>query len=331
MKTSRLQLRMIYGGWGNMSRNVYVIGGANVDVQGFAHQALVRFDSNPGTITTSFGGVGRNIAENLARLHVPVTLISVVGEDAAGKALWDHAKACGMDTRFLLRLPYHSTSHYLALMDAHHEMELAVSDMSILDQLTLDLLRPIVQEIRPQDYVVLDGNLSEETLQSLISILPCRMVADPISAHKAIRLKSCLSHLYAIKPNRYEAEVLVGFPLHGEADYHRAVDVLLQAGVQQVWLTLGEEGVLLGTVNERLRLTFTPTSIQSATGAGDAFFAGALAALLHDGSLMDVGRYALTCAGFALATNKTVNEEVTPALFQTALQNDSFRIKEVIL
>jgi pseudouridine kinase len=322
---------MIYGGSDNMKRNVYVIGGANVDVQGFAHQDLVRFDSNPGTITTSFGGVGRNIAENLARLHVPVTLISVVGEDAAGKALWEHAQACGIDTRFLLRLPHASTSHYLALMNANHEMELAISDMSILDQLTLDQLRPMVKEIGPQDYVVLDGNLSEETLQALVSMLPCRIVADPISAHKAVRLQSCLSHLYAIKPNRYEAEVLVGFPLQGEADYHRAVDALLQAGVQQVWLTLGEEGVLLGTTNERRRLTFTPTSVESATGAGDAFFAGALAALLHDGSLMDVGHYAITCAAFALSTSQTVNEAVTPAIIQAALQNDSFRIKEVSL
>ena len=50
-----------------MSRFV-VIGGANVDIMGIADQALRPQDSNPGTIRTTLGGVGRNIAENLARL-----------------------------------------------------------------------------------------------------------------------------------------------------------------------------------------------------------------------------------------------------------------------
>ena len=42
-----------------MSRFV-VIGGANVDIMGIADQALRPQDSNPGTIRTTLGGVGRN-------------------------------------------------------------------------------------------------------------------------------------------------------------------------------------------------------------------------------------------------------------------------------
>lgn len=56
-----------------MSRFV-VIGGANVDIMGIADQALRSQDSNPGTIRTTLGGVGRNIAENLARLDEAVSL-----------------------------------------------------------------------------------------------------------------------------------------------------------------------------------------------------------------------------------------------------------------
>ena len=49
-----------------MSRFV-VIGGANVDNMGIADHPLRPQDSNPGTIRTMLGGVGRNLAENLAR------------------------------------------------------------------------------------------------------------------------------------------------------------------------------------------------------------------------------------------------------------------------
>ncbi|NCU32778.1 MAG: winged helix-turn-helix transcriptional regulator, partial [Candidatus Moranbacteria bacterium] len=60
---------------------VVVIGGANIDIQGYPHQPLIPHDSNIGTVKMSLGGVGRNIAENCARLNIPTRLISVVGND----------------------------------------------------------------------------------------------------------------------------------------------------------------------------------------------------------------------------------------------------------
>ena len=42
---------------------VLVIGGANMDIQGFPQKQLISGDSNPGTVKVSCGGVGRNIAE----------------------------------------------------------------------------------------------------------------------------------------------------------------------------------------------------------------------------------------------------------------------------
>ena len=49
---------------------VCVIGGMNIDLQGSSNQPLVFNDSNPGEIVMSAGGVGRNIAENIAKLSL---------------------------------------------------------------------------------------------------------------------------------------------------------------------------------------------------------------------------------------------------------------------
>ncbi|HLA42707.1 MAG TPA: PfkB family carbohydrate kinase, partial [Aggregatilineales bacterium] len=58
---------------------VLVIGAAAVDIKGMPFESLVSAASNPGIVRYSYGGVARNIAENLARLEVNVILLSAVG------------------------------------------------------------------------------------------------------------------------------------------------------------------------------------------------------------------------------------------------------------
>ena len=64
------------------SSHILVIGAASVDLKGRAQKALQLGASVPGDITVSFGGVGRNVAGNLARLGQPTILLSAVGDDA---------------------------------------------------------------------------------------------------------------------------------------------------------------------------------------------------------------------------------------------------------
>jgi pseudouridine kinase len=64
---------------------VIILGGVNVDIQGFPNERLIPEDSNIGRVKISMGGVGRNIGENLIRLGVNTKLISVVGDDIYSK------------------------------------------------------------------------------------------------------------------------------------------------------------------------------------------------------------------------------------------------------
>ena len=53
-----------------------VVGGVNIDIGGRSHKALVPSDSNPGCVTTALGGVGRNIAHNLALMGTEVRMLT---------------------------------------------------------------------------------------------------------------------------------------------------------------------------------------------------------------------------------------------------------------
>ena len=70
--------------------DITVIGGINIDIEGCPRKALLPSDSNPGDIAISFGGVGRNIVENGARLGADVGLISLTGDDFLGNNARDH-------------------------------------------------------------------------------------------------------------------------------------------------------------------------------------------------------------------------------------------------
>ena len=77
--------------------SIVVVGGNNVDITATSITQLVYGDSNPGTIHTGLGGVGRNIAENLTRMGQKVSLITVFGDDEFSRLAQDQAQRIGMD------------------------------------------------------------------------------------------------------------------------------------------------------------------------------------------------------------------------------------------
>ena len=90
---------------GEADVSAVVIGGANMDVKARSGRPVVAGTSNPGHVVRSPGGVGRNVAENLARLGTPTVLVAAVGSDAVGDELLAATSAAGVDVTFVRRMP----------------------------------------------------------------------------------------------------------------------------------------------------------------------------------------------------------------------------------
>ena len=117
-----------------------VVGGVNMDIGGTPMAPLVRQDSNPGRVRMSLGGVGRNIAHNMALLGLDVRMITALGDDVYAQKITTSCIELGIDLAHSLQVPGASTSTYLFLTDEKGDMELAVSDMEIYDHLTPQFL-----------------------------------------------------------------------------------------------------------------------------------------------------------------------------------------------
>lgn len=292
---------------------VVVIGGANLDLKARTTRAVVPGTSNPGTIATSPGGVGRNIAENLARLGTPTLLVAAVGRDLFGDELLAATAAAGVDVSRVRRVVGESGT-YVAVLDERGELHVAVSDMSATATLRpedMDVERAV---IGAADLVVLDGNLQPDTMArawELASAAGVRVVLDPVSVPKAATLAPALRDrpLWAVTPNTAE---LTALGATTPADLHAR-------GVSVVWLREGAHGSLLSMPDGEVRLATLPGEVVDVTGAGDAMLGAFCHSLLGGASLPDAAAYGHAAAALTVASTSTVRADLTDELVRSLL------------
>ena len=300
---------------GSPGGRVVVIGGANVDIGGHSFAPLVTGDSNPGRVRISVGGVGRNIAHNLRLLGLPVTFLTALGRDAHGDRVAAECAMAGMDCERILRTHEDSTSTYLYIADERGDMRLAVSDMEICRLISPEYLSEQKDLLEEASAVVLDANLSPESIRYLSEVCAAPVFADPVSVAKAERLRGSLAGIHTLKPNRLEAEALSGVPLRSPEDLPRAADALLEKGLQRVFISLGREGVYARDRDQGLLIPCCPARAVNMTGAGDAMMAGLVWSFLKNLPLAESARAAAAAAAIAVEYRHTVN----PHLSQEAL------------
>ena len=191
-----------------------VIGAANMDIAGRPNASLVAGDSNPGKVTMSFGGVGRNVAHNLALLDSDVRLLTAFGEDYRARELKEGCLDCGIDIDASITVPGASTSTYLFIMDEHGEMQEAINDMQIYEHVTPERIEERLDVIQHAAACVIDTNLTQQTIEFIARNVTCPIFCDPVSSIKAQKLKRVLagvtrSSQIALKPRCFLASRLL--------------------------------------------------------------------------------------------------------------------------
>ena len=288
-----------------------VVGGVNVDICGRSFHPLVEADSNPGRVSTSLGGVGRNIAHNMSLMGVDVRLLTAFGDDPNGQRVAASCSELGIDASHALRLAGETTSTYLYLTGPDGEMALAVSDMEVCRRITPAYLAGNLPLLQSAQVVVADANIPEESLRYLAENSSAPLFVDPVSTAKAEKLRPILSRIHTLKPNALEASILSGVEIHTDADVELASDRLLQMGVHRLFLSLGSRGVYAAMGSERLWLQNLPGTMVNTTGCGDAFMAALAWAYLEGMDLKDTALSGLAAASVAMESPETINPNMS--------------------
>lgn len=309
------------------NRRVAVVGGANVDIGGFPRGTLIPGDSNPGRVHMSSGGVGRNIAENMARMGLNVELITALGGDPNGRMLLEDCIQKGIGMDHAIRVEEMNTSVYLFIDDAGGDMHCAINDMEIQAQITPERIESRLDLLNSMDAVVMDANLPEETILYIAENLKAPLFVDPVSVAKAGKLRKALGSIYCLKPNKIEAEYLAGMQIRDFVDAAEAARRLVDSGVKRVVLTMADQGALCADAANCIFLPNTVRNVVSTTGAGDAFTAALVWAHCEGMDLRDSGIAGMAAAGIALSSLQTVSPDMSRSMLAKRMADVSAQIK----
>ena len=337
--------------------SVLVVGGAVLDTKVRTAVPPVLGTSNPGTASATVGGVGRNIAENLARLGRPTVRVAAVGDDPAGDTVVQRTSAAGVECRHVVLSP-HPTGTYAAVLDERGDLHIAVADMRATDELAVVDLAVVPTLLGGADALVVDANLDATVIRWLLSAAQdagVRSVFEPVSVAKATAAAPVLDgsvRVHTVTPNVDELAALVGHPVADTVGAVRtAADELHARGVVHVWVRRGTRGSLLsvatpsdadgphgshgshgphGSHGSRAMLVGAPeVEVADVTGAGDSMTAGYVHALLDGSDVVEAARYGQVLAALTCASADTVRADLTAALVAAHLTPDTPPTEEI--
>lgn len=301
---------------------VTIVGGANVDIGGFPYEKLKDYDSNPGEVSVSFGGVGRNIAENLCRMGEEIEFITVLGDDMYGNAIRKNSKELGMNIENSLVVENASTSTYLFILDENKNMKIAISAMELYNELTVEYIKSKKEIISNSKICVVDTNVSEEILNYIVSNFKIPIAVDCVSTTKAKKIEKIIGKFHTIKANKIEAEILSGIKIKKESDLEKVAEFFIALGVKQIFISLGEEGVYFASKKKNIKMNAFKANVVNTTGAGDAFMAGVIYSYLKGYGIEETIKFAIGAGAIATESEETISKEMSVQKIQKIMEEN---------
>ena len=279
-----------------------VYGGANIDIQARCRGPYRAGDSNPGEASITHGGVGRNIAENLAGLGVPTELVTVFGGDEQSSGLAEGCRRAGIEIGSSLFLPSEPCSRYICLLASRF----GPGDAA--------------------EVVVLDANLPADTVALAAERWKGKpLILDTVSVAKARRVAPVVGLFGLVKPNRAEARTLLSLDPSvraddPEADALESARGLLARGVREAFVSLGPGGFLRASAKGAGFARPLAKPVVNLSGAGDAATAALAWAAARGLDTETKARYAVAAASVCAADERAVAAGVSAERLSELIQ-----------
>lgn len=274
-----------------------IIGGANADIIATTFNHFVHNDSNPGTIRLVAGGVGRNIAHNLALLGNEVVFLSLFGGDTFGWFTADSCRKAKVDISLSDAAPVGTRSCFLSINNCDGEMIGGVSDMVSIEGITPEWIATKLQKVGPVDAFIADTNIPAESLAFLIDHAYAPLYVDAVSGAKAPKIRLALSLsskkcIHTLKCNKIENEII------GKLE-----------GIGRRFVSQGPDGLDVIENGKVTHFPALPCQVVNANGSGDALMAGIVMAG-PQASIEDAASIGLKCAKITVECPDTVNKQL---------------------
>jgi ribokinase len=224
------------------------------------------------------GGKGANQAVGVAKLEVPVRLLSRIGKDNEGLAIFSTLHDSHVETQHVIMDSRQGTGKAYIYVPDNGESTITVY-LGANAHFCCDDIDAHLDAFDNVSYCLLQTELSEAAVIHAISLCKergIRTMVKPASIHRCS--PALLKDIDYFIPNELEAEKMSP---NCQTLEERA-DLFLQMGAKAVIITLGGNGCYFKDKEHSLRFNAAPFVPVDTTGAADAFIA-ALACCLYWG------------------------------------------------
>lgn len=279
-----------------MAGKITVIGSANADLVIHSDKMPELGETlNGSNFQVNAGGKGLNQAVAIAKLGGDVSFLGAVGNDANGQMLTDTLHANGVSFKGITteKIPTG-----IAMITVVNGNNFIILDAGANYALTPEIIEQHTDIIAQSDFCVLQLEIPLETVSKICEIAShnsTKVILNPAPFRPLP--DNLLSQIDYLIPNEHEAQDLTGINPDTEDNCKKAIRMLLQKGIPNIIITLGERGCVYNRKDEIIFSPSIPTNAIDTTSAGDCFI-GALVTKLSQSETLE---YAISYAAKASA------------------------------
>lgn len=307
-----------------LSQDKYItcVGSANIDYTFKLEEEMKLGTSNPINSSTSFGGVIRNVAENLARLDCKVSLMSVVGDDAYGENLIQSSKKL-MEIFAVDKLKDKTTGGYYSIINPKGNMDVGYADMSINSSMDRSWVLEHKRHLNLSSWIIADLNISKEAVETLIEFsrnecIPLGIIG--VSTPKMKNLPRDIKGVDIVICNKDESQTYFNTDIENVEDL---CQMWLEKGVKKAVVTNGISGSYYGEkqlVKHQNAFVIDDNKIVDVTGAGDSFSSALIYGLITEHSFEDSVRIGTMSSSLTIQEPYAVNPKLSISIIKKELK-----------
>lgn len=297
---------------------IAVIGAVFVDIKGFPEGAFIPEGRNAGSVVHIHGGVGRNIAEDVANCELRPTFISLVDDTPEGEEVRGKLRRHKVNTDYILSVP-DGMGTWLAVFNADGDVYASISKRPDLRPLAGVLEKHGDAIFRDADSVIIEIDLDKQIVKQVLQLarkFNRRVYAVVSNMSIALERRDFLKNVDCFICNQQEAMMLFAEDCirhTPEALTALLAEKVRRACIPAMIVTMGAEGAVFATANgERGWVPARKVAVNDTTGAGDAFAAGAAIGLTYGKSLEEACRIGAQLASSVIVTAESVCPRFMP-------------------
>ncbi|PWK13355.1 carbohydrate kinase family protein [Tumebacillus permanentifrigoris] len=293
---------------------ITVIGTVFVDIKGYANAKINAECKNVGDIEFASGGVGRNVAEAIARAGGSVEFISSVDTSSQGEAVLAGLASVGIGADRVVRTE-RGMGMWLAVLDHDGDLAASISQKPNLAPLEHLLETQGEEIVKNTDAIVIEFDLAESVVNKIFGW--AKQYGKPVygivgNLEVLMQRKSMINNLNLFICNKAEAEEFLGVTLTSPEECKMAAREMTEAGLQTAVITMGEHGSVFydRIYNEFGFVPCECVKVVDTTGAGDSFFSGTVYGLVNGFGLGRSVECGTKLAAWTISSKANVDPEI---------------------